>query len=139
MNEKEKWLRAAFLLGAATDAGAVIPMFHAGMAKLLWGFDDVDGKYRFAMRLGASLMAGWTVLLLWAARKPIQRRSVALMTIQVIAGIVVAEIVAVKNGEMELGKAAPSWILQAALSGLFIYGYLAAREEAAREVAPTRS
>jgi hypothetical protein len=129
MNKSARWLRRAFLLGAATDAGAVVPMLHEGMAKRLWGFSDVDTKYRFAMRFGAALMVGWTLLLLWASSKPVERRPVALMTVQVIAGFVATEIIAVKNGYMDIRKAAPSWIMQAILSGLFIRGYLAARNE----------
>src|SRR5262245_30177972 len=39
-------LRAAFLAGAVTDAGALVPMLWPAMADLLWGFDDVTGSYR---------------------------------------------------------------------------------------------
>ena len=61
----------AFMLGAITDALALVPMLLPPMAKLLWGFDAATGPYRFAMGYGASLMFGWTVLLLWAYARPI--------------------------------------------------------------------
>jgi len=40
------------------------------------------------MRTGAPLMAGWTVLLLWADRQPLERRGVLPITVlPVIAGL----------------------------------------------------
>jgi hypothetical protein len=127
MEERVKWLKRAFLLGALTDACAIVPMLHSGMAHRLWGFESTDGKYGFAMRFGASLMAGWTLLLLWASREPLERRAVGLLTMPVVAGFVATEIAAVRSGEMDIGKAATSWILQATLSVLFVYGYLVSR------------
>jgi hypothetical protein len=116
-------LKATFLLGAAVDAGALAPMLNPGLAKLLWGFDRSDGQYGFAMRMGAALMAGWTLLLLWAALKPVERRAIAPMTLVVIAGIAGAEAAAVASGDIEFSKALPSWLIQAALTVLFLAGY----------------
>ena len=66
LDRQERLLRMAFMLGAITDALALMPMLLPPMAKLLWGFDATTGPDRFAMGYGASLMFGWTVLLLWA-------------------------------------------------------------------------
>jgi hypothetical protein len=54
MERRAQLLRTAFLAGAVTDALAVIPMLSPSMARLLWGFEDVGGPYRFAMGYGAS-------------------------------------------------------------------------------------
>ena len=62
MWSQEKVLRVAFLVGAITDALAILPMLIPPLAKLLWGFEDVSGAYQFAMGYGASLMLGWTAL-----------------------------------------------------------------------------
>jgi uncharacterized membrane protein len=70
MPTEERLLKTAFLAGAVTDALALFPMLIPPLAALLWGFDDVSGAYRFAMGYGASLMLGWTVLLLWAYQSP---------------------------------------------------------------------
>jgi len=120
-------LKKAFLLGAATDAAAVVPMLSDAWAKRLWGFEGTYGKYRYAMRFGASLMTGWTFLLLWAARKPVERRAVAPLTLIVVAGLAATEALAVADGEMDAGKAAQSWALQAALVTLGTAGFLRAR------------
>ena len=50
---EERLLRIAFLAGAITDAGALLPMVFPQLANLLWGFREVSGSYRFAMGYGA--------------------------------------------------------------------------------------
>jgi peptidoglycan/LPS O-acetylase OafA/YrhL len=112
-------LRAAFFAGAVTDGLALIPMLVPSAARLLWGFADPPGSYQFAMGYAASLMLGWTVLLLWASQRPLERRFVAALTVLVIYGLVVTEIVAVWSGHLEAWRMVPTWCLQAALLLLF--------------------
>lgn len=49
---------------------------------LFIGNSDFDPEHqtRFSLMLGGVLMTGWTFLLLWAVRKPIERRVVILIT-----------------------------------------------------------
>jgi hypothetical protein len=123
MDDDEKLLRSAFLAGAITDAAAMVPMLSPQAARLFWGLEDLDVKYRYAMGFGSALMAGWTSLLAWAYRKPGQRRFVALLTIQVILGFVAVEIVAVRKGVIGVPRMVPSWVMQAALTFLLYRGY----------------
>lgn len=116
-------LRTAFLVGAITDALAVVPMLVPSMARLLWGFDADGGDYRFAMGYGATLMLGWTFLLVWAYQRPLERSFVAALTVFVIYGLVITEIVAVWSGAIAAVRMIPTWILQAALLGLFATAY----------------
>jgi len=116
-------LRRAFLLGAITDALVLIPMLVPWNAKLLWGFTDPSGAYRFAMGYGASLMLGWTVLLLWAYQRPMERRFVAALTVLVICGLVLTEIVAVLSGHVEAWRMIPTWCVQGVLLFLFASAY----------------
>ena len=120
---QEQILRAAFIAGAITDAAALVPMLSPSMASLLWGFEDVTGPYRFAMGYAASLMAAWTGLLLWASRRPLERSFVAALTVFVIYGLVVTEVLAVFAGHMSAPRMIPTWFLQAALLALFAGGY----------------
>jgi hypothetical protein len=120
---QERLLRFAFLAGAVTDALALVPMLFPPMAKLLWGFDDTSGAYRFAMGYGASLMLGWTLLLLWAYRRPLERRVVAALTVVVIYGLVLSEVAAVLSGAIAAWRMVPTWLLQAGLLALFAYAY----------------
>ncbi len=116
-------LRIAFLLGAIADALALVPMLVPRMASLLWGFNDSTGSYRFAMGYGASLMLGWTALLLWAYRRPLERRVVAALTVIVIYGLILTEVVAVVSGAIPAWRMLPTWFLQAGLLGVFATSY----------------
>ncbi len=134
MKRQEQLLRTAFLLGAITDALAVIPMLFPSMASLLWGFDESTGPYRFAMGYAATLMLGWTGLLLWAHRRPLERAFVAPLTVFVIYGLALTEILAVASGHLQAWRMVPTWILQAGLLALFAgayhYPWLSARRAA---------
>ncbi len=124
MDERQAHLlQRAFLLGAITDALALIPMLIPWIASVLWGFTDPSGAYRFAMGYGASLMLGWTVLLLWAYQRPMERRFVAALTVLVIYGLVLTEIVAVLSGHLEARRIVPTWCLQGVLLFLFASAY----------------
>jgi hypothetical protein len=93
------------------------------LAKLLWGFEDVSGAYKFAMGYGASLMLGWTLLLIWAYQKPMERKVVAALTVLVICGLVITEIVAVLTGHIAARRLMPTWFLQAIPLVLFAGGF----------------
>ncbi len=47
--QQARLLRWAFLVGAVTDALAIVPMLVPEMALLLWGFENPTGSYQFAM------------------------------------------------------------------------------------------
>src|SRR5215470_693907 len=117
MSDQERLLRTAFLAGAVTDALALVPMLVPRAAALLWGFEDTTGAYRFAMGYGASLMLGWTGLLLWAFRRPLERSFVAALTVLVIYGLVITEL------HVALWRMIPTWSLQAGLLVLFAGAY----------------
>lgn len=120
---QERLLRTAFLVGALTDALALLPLLFPFATSLLWGWREPSRAYSFASGYAASLMLGWTILLLWAARRPLERRFVAPMTIIVIYGLVATEIFAVARGTLPAVRMAPTWCLQAGLLGLFAAAY----------------
>jgi len=119
-------LRIAFAAGALTDAFALVPMLVPSAARLLWGFENPTGSYVFAMGYGASLMLGWTLLLLWAYARPLERRFVALLTLVVIAGLAATEVVVVLRGALAASRVVPTWAIQATLAVLFLRAYTAA-------------
>ena len=123
INDRERLLRIAFVLGAVTDALAVIPMLSPSMANLLWGFSGDGGPYRFAMGYGASLMLGWTGLLVWASRRPLERAFVAALTVFVIYGLALTEVVAVAGGHLAAWRMIPTCAIQATLLALFVRAY----------------
>ncbi|HEY3349766.1 MAG TPA: hypothetical protein VGM13_08335 [Thermoanaerobaculia bacterium] len=119
--------RGAFLLGAVTDGLAIVPMLSRRVGVALFGGEASrnGADYRFAMRIGASLMAGWTFLLLWGAASPIERRDILLLTVcPVITGIVFATVVAARRGVIRAVRIVPLWIHLGAVSLLYVYVYV---------------
>jgi len=76
------------------------------------------------MGYAASLMLGWTILLIWAYNNPLERRFVALLTLIVITGLILTEITLVLAGTVSLIKIIPTLAIQIVLAYLFITGYL---------------
>jgi len=114
-------LRIAFLVGAVTDGLAVIPMLSRRIGAALFGGEPsrANQENRFAWGIGAALMAGWTLLLLWGAASPIARRDILLLTVfPVIAGIVLATAIAARRGLVSVLRLIPLWI-HLGIVGLF--------------------
>jgi hypothetical protein len=118
------WLKVGFMAGAMVDALALIPMLIPWAAGIIWGFSDFTGIYYFAMGMGASLMVAWTILLLWAYRKSLERRYIALFTIIILIGIVMTEIVSLSQGYIQLSKVIPTLVMQVILLILYSYGFI---------------
>ena len=132
MADAIRWLRISYWVGAVVDGAAAIQMlcptlFGLGMG--LPGFDP-GADYRFAMGMGASLMLGWTALLLWADRKPMERKGVLPLTVlPVIAGLAANQVRGVLAGFLPVLAVLPIWALQVGLSALFLGSYWRARKE----------
>ena len=71
------------------------------------------------------MMLGWTVLLIWADRRPLERKGVLLITLlPVVVGYIVLEIVAISTGVSTFWRMLPNLVMQAVLIGLFTYSYV---------------
>ncbi len=123
MRDSNKIIRIAFLAGAVTDAAAIFPMIFPQIAEIIWGFSVFSKQYFFAMGYGATFMLAWTFLLIWAYFKPKERKFVALLTMIVIIGFTIAEIISIFNGLLDPMKLIPTWILKSILLILFSVGY----------------
>ncbi len=97
-----RWLRISFWVGAIADALVGLVMIgeaiFAQPSPLTHYAPEIP--YRYAIALAGCLMWGWTVLLLWADREPVQRRGVLLITSGVILGLVACNGFAMKTGYM---------------------------------------
>ena len=120
-------LQIAFLVGAVTDGLAVIPMLSRRIGAALFKGDSSrsNPESRFAWGVGAALMAGWTLLLLWGAANPLARRDILLLTVfPVIAGIVLATVIAARRGLVSVSRLIPLWIHLGAVSLFYITVYI---------------
>jgi hypothetical protein len=130
MNRSIVFLRLAYWAGAILDAAMLPPMLVPSIGAKMYGIADFHpgAEYRYAMYVGASLMAGWTALLLWADRKPVERRGVILLTIiPVIAGLIAASLYTVASGLVTVGGILPILVLQVSLTAFFLGAYIHSR------------
>ena len=89
-------IRIAYWLGIAADALWAVALLVPQVFGNLIGNTDFspDLQLRLMMGIGGTLMAGWTFLLLWAVREPIERRFVILLTaFPVVFGLFVVALI----------------------------------------------
>lgn len=129
-----RWLRCAYRLGAVVDGLATVGMLFP---RRLWTagfrapFDRSRPEFAYGMRAAAPLMAGWTVLLVWADRRPLERRDVVAMTAVPVVGLMARDAAAVRARQVRAKSILPARVLQSALLVLFAVSY-------ARSLAATR-
>lgn len=129
MKSSKTWLRVAYLVGAIVDALMIPLMLIPALARIFWGFTEFTSTYRYAMMMGAALMLGWTLLLIWAYIKPVERRGVALLTIAVILGIAAANVYAVMIDLIPATRMVLLWVMQAILLTLFSAAYFGSKKK----------
>jgi len=102
-------IRIAYWLGIVADALWAIALFVPQIFGMLTGIQDFnpDLQFRLTMAVGGTMMTGWTVLLMWAVRQPIERRFVILLTaFPVVFGLSIVALV-----EVLQGNTFQTWIL----------------------------
>jgi hypothetical protein len=122
MNTTVRFIKTCYYIGAAADALAVLPLCVPGIARAMFGLREAGtgGDYLYASRVAASLMLGWTFLLLWASRRPVERRGVLLLTLlPVLAGLIASSVQAVRSGFVEVRYMLPLWVFYAVIVPLY--------------------
>ena len=90
------WIKFPYWLGIVADGLWAIALLIPSVFGILSGNSDFnpDLQTRLIMGIGGSLMAGWTFLLYWAVRKPIERRTISLLTaFPVVFGILLVTLI----------------------------------------------
>ena len=88
-------------MGIAADTLWAVALFVPPIFGRLVGISNFapDLQFKLTMAVGGTLMTGWIFLLLWAVRKPVQRRFVILLTaIPVVLGLSIVSLVGVMEG-----------------------------------------
>jgi drug/metabolite transporter (DMT)-like permease len=119
MRSKVVWLRTSYWAGAVADIGiGVLTLIPSRMG---------EAEFRYPMGLAAAVMFAWALLLIWADRRPLERRGVLLPTIFVILGLLSAGLFAVASGIFPITRIVPTSILGVALIALMGFSYRNAR------------
>ncbi len=132
MNHQRKrmfLIKFPYWLGIAADALWAIGLLFPQVFGLLTGRADFNPDYetRQILFIAGTLMTGWTILLLWAVRKPIERRGVILLTaFPVVFGLIIVTL----NGYLN-GNTLFIWILikSSILFITMIYSYFLSGKE----------
>jgi len=116
-------------IGSAVDALWVLALVWPRLFTILTGNIAMAGdlSVRLIAGIAASMMAGWTVLLAWAAQNPVERRAVMLFTaIPVLTGLFSVSLIGNIFGQC--GGAI--WILvkTAGLFSAMLWGYFTANK-----------
>jgi hypothetical protein len=127
-NRKLYGIRAALWAGIIADAESAVLMLVPNLFVQLYGLDLIPSPaFGMGLLAGFPLMAGWTALLIWADRKPIERRGVLLLTsLIVIPGFVVIEGWFILSGAGTLHGMWPLFLMQAVLIVWYIHSYFVA-------------
>lgn len=123
-------LRISFWTGAVIDGLVGISMLFPSFWNTFNGLNSLDSTYvlNYALWFGAPLMLGWTVLLLWADRKPLERKGILIITVfPVILGLMANNIFAMTSHLVNFENIAPKLAIQVILVVLFLFSYLNVR------------
>ena len=121
------FLRLSYWIGAIVDTIVGIAMICPPVFAAMEGFTSFAPgyDYTFAMGMGASLMFGWTVLLLWGDRKPVERKGILLITVfPVITGIYANRLNGIATGFVTLEGSLISLVLPIMLVILLVGSFL---------------
>jgi hypothetical protein len=120
MGPKIRWLKASFLAGAVADAViGVLTLIPGRMGQT---------EITYPMGLAATLMFGWTLLLVWGYREPVARKGLLIITIfPVITGLLATGLYAVAAGIFPVGRIVPTSVVGIGLIALMGYSYVNAR------------
>lgn len=140
MDEKNKimLLRFSYWLGAILDGLFALDMSYVtfvGSNSILTNLfsrnEFLAGglPYRYALGIAAGMMWGWTFLLVWADRRPVERKFILPLTMfPVIIGLLGNNVFAILNGLIEFELMLLKIFTQCCLIILFSFSYFNARE-----------
>jgi hypothetical protein len=85
------WLRVSYWTGAIIDLIYAIVLLFPRLTQFLWQLESpVQGTDLMWTKYFGSIVFAWTCLLLWADRKPLERKGVLLLTCYPVIGGLIA-------------------------------------------------
>lgn len=119
------WLRTSYWVGVLADAMATVAILTPSRMG--------ETEFRYPMGLAGALMLAWTVLLVWADRRPVERRGVLLLTVfPLITGLMASCVFAASSGQLPVGQVATRLVVLGMIAALLLYSYAKANRAVAR-------
>lgn len=126
MKQQILWLRIAYWTGIVIDALSFAMLLNPALWATVNGVSGFvpDWDFRYSQSFAAALMAGWTVLLFWADRKPLERRGILVITaFPVVVGLNGARWLLYTEGIVPMSTPLKGMVLPALLCTLFLFAY----------------
>jgi hypothetical protein len=130
MHSQIRWLRISYWTGAIIDALACIPLVNSDVWAALNHVPNFHAsvEFRYAQGFAAVFMAGWTALLVWADRNPLDRRGILVITtFPVVVGLNSMRYVLYLGGLVPEPFTAFGIVLPVTLTVLFLFSYFNSR------------
>ena len=122
-------VRLMFWVGIVVDAVAAVALLapaDSPIRQLAYpGVLGSQAAYSDGTRTAFPLMLGWTLLLVWGLQKPIERRMILPLTLPVLVGFMVVELLDVSVGHASAAGTLVTLLIQSALSVGIVVSYLA--------------
>jgi hypothetical protein len=127
-NNRILLLRVTYWWGIIADAVETVRMVFPNFFIASTGANvRQDPGFNLALMYGAPVMLGWTLILFWADRKPVERRGVLLCLIPVVIAYFFVEVLAVSGGIIPLKNMLPVFIIQPVFLFMIVLSYLKTR------------
>ena len=85
-------------------------------------------EYRYALSLFGAAATAWTILLVWADQKPVERKGILLITITIFIGLMAANLIGMSLNVLPTKRFIRRWIMLLILIVLYAYSYWNARD-----------
>ncbi|MHA2250640.1 MAG: hypothetical protein ACXAD7_09760 [Candidatus Kariarchaeaceae archaeon] len=134
--KKIRLIRISLWIGAIGDALFAVDLYNGsifGSSSILsyyyFSLEKVSSdEYRYALAVFGAGAISWTILLIWAVQKPVERKGILLVTIIVVSGLFIANLIAMQLNLLPVGIVIFRWIVELHYIGLLAYSYWKARE-----------
>lgn len=124
---KYRFILFVYIFGAFMDFISAIEMFTSAILGINspfigLGFSiDGDLAYRYIMIVAATFMLSWTILLIWGAHKPIERRALLIfIPVAAMPGLILARIMLVVWNMADINGIMLSSIVQVIIVIIFV-------------------
>lgn len=128
----KKLLITSYWIGIIADAIATLLLFSPDVATAVLqprSF-EISPMYLYVSRVAGALMLGWTVLLLWAQLRPVERADILLITLfPVVTVLAGAAVLVAQSNQISASSMMPMFVLYVVLFCTYIPSYLWAKRQ----------